>query len=87
MVGLSVGMGKFVSWIPGGKEMDDADVEPGKRMTISPAIGAGICCPRCRCIDTRVIKTRPVMGHANNRRRQCAGCAFRFTTREDVIGG
>ena len=46
----------------------------------------GFRCPECKCPETRVVKTRPVRaGDANNRRRECAHCGHRFTTREDVI--
>ncbi len=38
-------------------------------------------CPRCNAADTKVVDSREVRDGVR-RRRECAGCGFRFTTRE-----
>ena len=38
-------------------------------------------CPRCSADDTKVVDSREVKDGVR-RRRECAGCGFRFTTRE-----
>ena len=38
-------------------------------------------CPRCNAADTKVVDSREVK-EGVRRRRECAGCGFRFTTRE-----
>jgi transcriptional repressor NrdR len=38
-------------------------------------------CPRCSAADTKVVDSREVRDGVR-RRRECAGCGFRFTTRE-----
>jgi transcriptional repressor NrdR len=40
-------------------------------------------CPACHCDDSKVVDSRTT-GSAIRRRRQCAGCGFRFTTHERV---
>lgn len=43
-------------------------------------------CPRCGCLDDKVMETRISKdGDAIRRRRECASCTFRFTTRETVV--
>jgi transcriptional repressor NrdR len=38
-------------------------------------------CPRCSAADTKVVDSREARDGVR-RRRECAGCGFRFTTRE-----
>lgn len=48
-------------------------------------VGEKMRCPYCGLSDSRVLDSRPaVEGHAIRRRRECAGCAKRFTTYERV---
>lgn len=43
-------------------------------------------CPRCGCLDDKVMETRASReGDTIRRRRECFSCAFRFTTREGVV--
>ncbi|MBN2449130.1 MAG: transcriptional repressor NrdR [Lentisphaeria bacterium] len=43
-------------------------------------------CPRCGCLDDKVMETRvPKDGEVIRRRRECLACQFRFTTRESVV--
>ena len=43
-------------------------------------------CPKCECLDDRVIDSRiSKEGDAIRRRRECLGCGQRFTTRESVV--
>jgi transcriptional repressor NrdR len=43
-------------------------------------------CPKCGAKDTRVIDSRIAKsGLAIRRRRQCAGCDYRFTTTEEIV--
>lgn len=43
-------------------------------------------CPKCSCIDDRVIDTRVSKdGESIRRRRECVGCTHRFTTYEMVV--
>ncbi|MCC7140643.1 MAG: transcriptional repressor NrdR [Candidatus Eisenbacteria bacterium] len=45
-------------------------------------------CPRCGHDEDRVLETRVVQdGEAIRRRRECASCSHRFTTKEYVEGG
>lgn len=40
-------------------------------------------CPRCGCEESKVVDSRPSENNdAIRRRRECAGCGFRFTTYE-----
>jgi transcriptional repressor NrdR len=42
-------------------------------------------CPKCGCLDDKVIDSRASReGATIRRRRQCLGCEFRFTTYEEV---
>ena len=42
-------------------------------------------CPKCGCNDDKVIDSRSVKdGFGIRRRRECAACAYRFTTLESV---
>ena len=42
-------------------------------------------CPRCGTLDDKVLDSRTVRdGAAIRRRRECTGCALRFTTYEEV---
>jgi transcriptional repressor NrdR len=42
-------------------------------------------CPKCGCLDDKVIDSRASReGATIRRRRECLGCAFRFTTYEEV---
>lgn len=42
-------------------------------------------CPRCNCLDDKVIDSRMAKdGAAIRRRRQCLECAHRFTTYEEI---
>jgi transcriptional repressor NrdR len=42
-------------------------------------------CPKCGCLDDKVIDSRAAReGATIRRRRECLGCAFRFTTYEEV---
>lgn len=38
-------------------------------------------CPKCNAVETSVVDSRST-GQTNRRRRQCAACGYRFTTRE-----
>jgi len=43
-------------------------------------------CPRCGCLEDKVMETRVSReGETIRRRRECLSCAFRFTTREGVV--
>ena len=43
----------------------------------------GVKCPQCGATDSRVVDSRPAeQGAAIRRRRECEGCAERFTTYE-----
>jgi transcriptional repressor NrdR len=43
-------------------------------------------CPQCSCMDDKVIETRVSReGDTIRRRRECASCAYRFTTKEAVV--
>jgi transcriptional repressor NrdR len=43
-------------------------------------------CPRCGCLEDKVMETRVSReGDTIRRRRECLSCEFRFTTREAVI--
>jgi len=43
-------------------------------------------CPKCGCLDDKVIETRiSKNGSHIRRRRECAVCTFRFTTREELV--
>ena len=45
-------------------------------------------CPKCGCLDDKVIDSRASReGATIRRRRQCLGCGFRFTTYEEVERG
>lgn len=42
-------------------------------------------CPKCGCLDDRVIDSRSSReGSTIRRRRECLGCSFRFTTYEEI---
>jgi transcriptional repressor NrdR len=42
-------------------------------------------CPKCECVDDKVVDTRVSKeGDFIRRRRECVGCGFRFTTYEMV---
>ena len=42
-------------------------------------------CPKCGCNDDKVIDSRSVKdGYGVRRRRECLGCAYRFTTLESL---
>jgi transcriptional repressor NrdR len=42
-------------------------------------------CPKCGCQDDKVIDSRASReGATIRRRRECAGCGYRFTTYEDI---
>jgi transcriptional repressor NrdR len=42
-------------------------------------------CPKCGCLDDRVIDSRASReGATIRRRRECAGCTHRFTTYEEI---
>lgn len=43
-------------------------------------------CPKCGCLDDKVVETRVSKdGNHTRRRRECADCGFRFTTREELV--
>jgi len=43
-------------------------------------------CPRCHCLDDKVVDSRAVKDGAGvRRRRECSRCAHRFTTYEGII--
>ncbi len=43
-------------------------------------------CPKCGCLDDKVIETRVSReGDAIRRRRECLSCDHRFTTRESIV--
>jgi transcriptional repressor NrdR len=43
-------------------------------------------CPRCACLEDKVMETRVSReGDTIRRRRECLSCEFRFTTREAVV--
>jgi transcriptional repressor NrdR len=43
-------------------------------------------CPRCGCLEDKVMETRVSReGETIRRRRECLSCEFRFTTREGVV--
>jgi len=43
-------------------------------------------CPKCGCLEDKVIDSRAVKDGAGvRRRRECLNCAFRFTTIEGII--
>ena len=45
-------------------------------------------CPKCGCQDDKVIDSRASReGATIRRRRECLGCAFRFTTYEEIERG
>src|SRR5574337_722825 len=45
-------------------------------------------CPKCGCQDDKVIDSRASReGATIRRRRECLGCAYRFTTYEEVEPG
>lgn len=42
-------------------------------------------CPKCGCLDDKVIDSRSSReGSTIRRRRECIGCGFRFTTYEEI---
>jgi transcriptional repressor NrdR len=42
-------------------------------------------CPKCGCLDDKVIDSRSSReGSTIRRRRECLGCGFRFTTYEEI---
>ncbi len=42
-------------------------------------------CPKCGCLDDKVIDSRSSReGSTIRRRRECLGCSFRFTTYEEI---
>ena len=42
-------------------------------------------CPKCGCLDDKVNETRMTKeGDAIRRRRECADCEYRYTTRETI---
>src|SRR6201988_1202934 len=42
-------------------------------------------CPKCGCLDDKVIDSRASReGATIRRRRQCLGCGFRYTTYEEI---
>lgn len=43
-----------------------------------------VCCPKCGCLDLKVLETR-VAQHFVRRRKYCSSCHTRFTTREVYI--
>ena len=43
-------------------------------------------CPRCKCVEDKVIDSRTAKeGAAVRRRRECLNCGHRFTTYEEII--
>lgn len=55
------------------------------RVSRAPGYDGGVQCPSCNVDDTKVVDSRLAEeGSAIRRRRQCAGCAHRFTTFERV---
>lgn len=43
-------------------------------------------CPKCGCLDDKVIDSRSVKDGAGvRRRRECLGCSYRYTTIEGII--
>ena len=42
-------------------------------------------CPKCGCLDDKVIDSRAVKDGAGVRRRQCLSCAYRYTTIEGIM--
>ena len=43
-------------------------------------------CPKCGCDNDKVIDSRSFGdGSGVRRRRECAGCAYRFTTLEEIV--
>jgi transcriptional repressor NrdR len=43
-------------------------------------------CPKCNCIDDKVIDSRTTCdGITIRRRRECLGCGYRFTTYEEIV--
>ena len=42
-------------------------------------------CPRCSCLDNRVLDSRQnSRGSSVRRRRECGNCGFRFTSHEEI---
>ncbi|WGK69929.1 transcriptional regulator NrdR [Candidatus Haliotispira prima] len=42
-------------------------------------------CPRCSCLDNRVLDSRQSSrGTSTRRRRECSSCSFRFTSHEEI---
>src|SRR5437762_12840270 len=42
-------------------------------------------CPKCGCVDDKVIDSRASReGATIRRRRECLGCGYRFTTYEEI---
>jgi len=41
-------------------------------------------CPRCKSLETRVIKSKHNSSESIRRRRECTKCGFRITTIEHV---
>ena len=44
----------------------------------------GIQCPKCHCVRTEVVKTRPGY-NSKGRQRKCLNCGEKFATREDHV--
>ena len=44
-------------------------------------------CPKCSCLDDKVVDSRVSKeGDAIRRRRECTACGHRFSTRESIVG-
>lgn len=52
----------------------------------SAAEARGLRCPRCGCVHFHVLYTRPAIGGAIRRRRECRHCGRRLTTTERLTG-
>lgn len=44
----------------------------------------GLCCPRCGCAWTRVVRTVRLASGQVRRRRQCQHCGLAFSTMEGL---
>jgi len=43
-------------------------------------------CPRCRCLEDKVIDSRMSKERSSvRRRRECVDCSYRFTTLEEIV--
>ena len=43
-------------------------------------------CPKCACLDDKVVDSRAVKeGAGVRRRRECLSCGYRYTTIEGII--